>query len=195
LTSKGFTLAELLIALGVLGIIATFAIPKILNAQQAEKSNAVAKETIGAIATAYQNYKLAHPSANPTSTTAIDIAQYLNYLFVDTTSDLDATEQNTDYPCVSAEPCYRLHNGSVLLATYSNFCDTSSHTFLSFLLDPDGVYSGDITGPSKSIRINLYYNGRIIDSAAQDPADTICDGGTTSQKGWGADPDSTWFYY
>ncbi len=40
---KGFTLAELLMALAILGVIATFTIPKILGAQQSSSSNAKAK--------------------------------------------------------------------------------------------------------------------------------------------------------
>lgn len=42
----GFTLSELLIALAILGVIATFTIPKILVAQQEQKKLAVMKETI-----------------------------------------------------------------------------------------------------------------------------------------------------
>jgi prepilin-type N-terminal cleavage/methylation domain-containing protein len=45
----GFTLAELLIALAILGVIATFTIPKVLNSQQADKKKAVIRETIGAL--------------------------------------------------------------------------------------------------------------------------------------------------
>ncbi|MBL8031855.1 MAG: prepilin-type N-terminal cleavage/methylation domain-containing protein [Candidatus Doudnabacteria bacterium] len=46
---KGFTLAELLIALVILGVIATFTIPKVLYANQNTKYNAIAKEAMGTI--------------------------------------------------------------------------------------------------------------------------------------------------
>jgi prepilin-type N-terminal cleavage/methylation domain-containing protein len=46
-SSLGFTLAELLIALAILGVIATFAIPKVLLSQANQKRNAVLKEVIG----------------------------------------------------------------------------------------------------------------------------------------------------
>lgn len=46
---KGFTLAELLIALAILGVIATFTIPKILQAQQNQKKQAILKETISIV--------------------------------------------------------------------------------------------------------------------------------------------------
>lgn len=44
--AKAFTLAELLIALGILGVIATFTIPKILMNQASSKKQAVFRETI-----------------------------------------------------------------------------------------------------------------------------------------------------
>ena len=62
---RGFTLAELLIALAILGVIATFAIPKVLNSQQDGKLNAIGKETAAALSEAYQVYRL-----NSTVTTA-----------------------------------------------------------------------------------------------------------------------------
>ncbi len=52
--ASGFTLAELLIALALLGVIATFTIPKVLQANTDAKYNAEAKETIQMIANAYQ---------------------------------------------------------------------------------------------------------------------------------------------
>lgn len=52
--NRGFTLAELLIALAILGVIAAFSIPKVLSAQQNQTYNAIAKEA----AATYQNYKL-----------------------------------------------------------------------------------------------------------------------------------------
>lgn len=48
-SSSAFTLAELLIALSILGIIATFAIPKILTAQQNTRQKATFQETIAAL--------------------------------------------------------------------------------------------------------------------------------------------------
>lgn len=54
-----FTLAELLIALAILGVIATFTIPKILSAQQAEKRKSIFRETYAALSqTLYEGIKL-----------------------------------------------------------------------------------------------------------------------------------------
>lgn len=52
----GFTLSELLIALGILGIIAAFSIPKILNTQRDNRYNASAHEVAAAIGEAYSLY-------------------------------------------------------------------------------------------------------------------------------------------
>lgn len=49
-SAQGFTLAELLIALAILGVIATFTIPKILTTQQNSKYNAMAKEVASSFA-------------------------------------------------------------------------------------------------------------------------------------------------
>ena len=46
---KGFTLAELLTALGVLGVIASFSIPKMLYAQELQQRKALLKETVALI--------------------------------------------------------------------------------------------------------------------------------------------------
>ena len=56
--AKAFTLAELLISLAILGVIATFAIPKVLSSQQDGKYNAIGKEIAGALSQAYQQRKL-----------------------------------------------------------------------------------------------------------------------------------------
>ena len=45
----GFTLAELLVAIGILGVIATFTIPKVLQAQQVDHRKNVFKETYAAL--------------------------------------------------------------------------------------------------------------------------------------------------
>lgn len=47
--AKGFTLAELLIALVILGLIATFSIPKVLQSNEDTKKNAIFKETIASL--------------------------------------------------------------------------------------------------------------------------------------------------
>lgn len=79
--SIGFTLAELLISLMILGLIATFTIPKILITQQTLRFNAVAKEDISAISAALTQAQ--YMGTLTTNTTIGDITQYLNYVSLD----------------------------------------------------------------------------------------------------------------
>lgn len=56
-SQKGFTLAELLIALTILGVIATFTIPKILQGQQNAQRKSIVKETVASFSQiAYEGY-------------------------------------------------------------------------------------------------------------------------------------------
>jgi prepilin-type N-terminal cleavage/methylation domain-containing protein len=83
----GFTLAELLISLAILGVIATFTIPKLLQVQQQSSYMGIAKEAMATISGDYGAYI----SKNKLSTTVgtPDLTPYMNYLIVDTVSLID----------------------------------------------------------------------------------------------------------
>lgn len=53
--TTGFTLAELLISLAILGVIATFTIPKVLNSIQSGEKKAIFRETIAATSNIFYN--------------------------------------------------------------------------------------------------------------------------------------------
>jgi prepilin-type N-terminal cleavage/methylation domain-containing protein len=155
----GFTLAELLIALAILGELATFTIPKILSAQQDGRNNAIAKEAAGAISTAYQMYQYA--GGDTSSMTTTQLAQYFNYIQKDTSSSLiDEVYTKNSITCMSGNPCYRLANGAVIHHWGDTFC-IATNTAIPFDVDPDGSYSGSTNGPGKSVRFFLYKNGRL----------------------------------
>jgi prepilin-type N-terminal cleavage/methylation domain-containing protein len=162
--TKAFTLAELLIAVAILGEIATFTIPKIVSAQQKGTYAAAAKENIAAVSAAYRQYALNNTVS--ASTKFADMTPYLNYVRVDTTGSLDWIYGNTTvYNCSSSSPCLRMHNGSTIQYwDFENYGGTSTtHGFL-LLMEPDGVVSGSTaTGPGKGLAIVLFYNGRISD--------------------------------
>lgn len=189
--TRAFTLAELLIALAILGVIATFSIPKVLQSQQDASYKAIAKEAAGAIAEAYTVYRGQNtPTAN---TKAIDILQNLNYVKIETTCLFDEIPTGDVADCAAANiRCYRLHNGAILeTVDWQEFGGTATTNAIFFYLDPDGKYSGSPTGPGKSVGIFLYFNGRLTNWGNVLP-------NTNNNTGWGPynpDPakDPAWF--
>lgn len=163
---SGFTLAELLIALAILGVIATFTIPKVLNSSQNSEWNAIAKETVSMISGAYSSYKLNNTVSSVTNQN--DLTPFMNFVRVDTISVIDSSEGLDTLNCggTATRLCLVLHNGSYLrFNTQQAMGGTNTTNALRFWLDPDGVYSGSINGAGKSLEIYLYYNGRITTRA------------------------------
>jgi prepilin-type N-terminal cleavage/methylation domain-containing protein len=164
---KAFTLAELLIALAILGVIATFTIPKVLVSQQDARYSAAAKEAASAVSAAY-NAAVLNGSITTTSGMK-DLTPYLNYVQVDTASSIDNIHSYGSFTTTcggSGARCVRLHNGALLkYYPQDTFGGTASTNGVVFLLDPDGqvTSAGSATGPGKSIGIFLFYNGRITD--------------------------------
>lgn len=186
----GFTLAELLIALAILGVIATFTIPKILMSQQNSQYNATAKEVAAMIAGAYQSASLTGDLRS--SFTAGSFSQYMNYLSVDTASTIDNVNEQTTSSCNTDGPCLNLHNGGKLLLWNQGFGGTNVTNAVFFQFDPDGrVTDGTTNGPGKSVKLALYYNGLITSRA------NILVGTTTSASSYPAQPtaDPLWFQW
>lgn len=170
--STGFTLAELLISLLILGVIATLAIPKLLQAQQSQQKIAITKEAIASVSGAYNTYKLQN---TVTSATGMDdLIADLNYVREETAMIVDHKPGVASADCSTVPvKCYRLHNGAILwYSTVSGrFTGTTNNDYLLFLIDPDGAYSnGDAQG--KAVELFLYTTGRLTSRAvvANDPA-------------------------
>lgn len=172
--SKGFTLAELLISLAILGVIATFTIPKILNVQKDQEYKSAAREAIGAVSAAYSIYKT---NNIPTAATGWGVlTPYLNYVRIDTMSPKDDTQGNGTYNCTNSQPCYQLHSGGFLQMMH-NLGGTAPTNAMGFMFDPDArVTDGTTNGPGKSVRIFMYYSGRITSSGGLDPNTTTSSG-------------------
>lgn len=188
----GFTLAELLIALSILGVIATFTIPKVLQSQQNGAWRATAKEAMATVSAAYQAYKLKNtPSA---STNSQDLTPYLNYVRMDTSSTIDHVPGQVDAFCTAGAPCFVLHNGGVLQMGYLNtFGVADNNHYLYFLFDPDGTPSGSATGKGKSIIIDLYYNGRVNYSFNRTASSGTYENGSPAAWQSNPDPQPDWF--
>ncbi len=174
----GFTLAELLISLAILGVIAMFTIPKVLNSSQSQQYNSAAKEVISMISGAYDVYRL---NNTPTATTGLlDLTPYMNYVRIDTSSTVDGYENSTStVDCRSITICLVLHQGGRLYIYNNRVFDGVSTTNVLFTLyDPDNEASGVIGAPGKSLGIVLYRNGRITSRAgvtANSAADNYTD--------------------
>lgn len=187
---KGFTLAELLIALAILGVIATFSIPKIIIAQQSAQKLSVAKEVSAAVAGAYQALKNSQGvSAN---TSFGDLTPYLNYVAINTTAQLDdRVGANTMYDCSTGTwTCLQMHGGGILYYNSTTFTAAASNYAIGFFYDPDGVRTG-IAGdaPGKAVLFTVSYNGKLS------TLNTVAPGTVLYTGTWnpGSHPDASWF--
>ena len=157
-STKGFTLAELLIALLILGQIATFTIPKVLSAQANGRNKAIAKEIIAMTASAHSMAQL--NGVLTTSSTYGSLTQYMNYVAVDTSTTIDGLPTGADatFGCNDVlYRCLKLHNGAVLIYIPNAVFSTTSG-FVPAIIDPDG----QLTGKRDSLGVILYYNGRTV---------------------------------
>lgn len=185
---SGFTLAELLISLAILGVIATFTIPKILQSQQDGRYKAVAKEAIGAIAAAYDMYR--RDNTITASTTGGFLVPYFNAVKTDTSgAEVDDIPGYGSLPCDASAPCLRMHNGGTVQITPYSFAGTSTTNAIRFKIDPDGVYSGTINGSGKSLSVRLYISGRV--TSEDNMLDNTCDSDGCWNPAPGQDP--SWF--
>lgn len=169
---RGFTLSELLVALSILGVIATFTIPKVLQSQQDGKYKAVVKEAAGYMSEAYQAYIL--KNGKSVNAGIKDLTPYLNYVSIDTTTEVDNEhgDLTPTFNCgVGWLTCFRLHNGAMLYyATADYFSGANSTNAVWFNIDPDGkATDGTTNGPGKSITLWIHYDGRLKDRSGITP--------------------------
>ena len=179
---NAFTLAELLISLVVLGVIATFTIPKVLNSQQSSQWSSSAKEAASMVSGAYQQYVFINGKPVSGIDTALpsEYIQYMNYVKVlSTNQTVDLPYTQGTRSCVNSNQCFLLHNGGVLYPTRVDWgvCDTGSTGDANvWYFDPDGkVTGGGATGSGKAVRFLLRVNGGISTDAL--PIGNICECG------------------
>lgn len=160
---SAFTLAELLIALVILGVIATFTIPKVLQSQQSSKARSVAKEAAATVSQAFQMYTMKNTVS--ASTKFADLTPYMNFVKADTSSQVDENPGETG-PFDCSDPqfsCLVLHNGAVLEYGTETLGGTGITNALWFQVDPDGQFKSNSVadGPSKAVHFRIYMDGKL----------------------------------
>jgi len=171
----------------ILGVIATFTIPKVLQSQQSTQKNAEAKEVASMISGSFQSLKL---NQGISSTTSINVlTPYMNYVAVNTTGLIDDAVYGTSLDCSAGGAyCLNLHDGGVMyIRGWLTFGGTAATNALFFTFDPDASYSNSTTGDGKAVQFFIYTNGQIESGSGVLP-NTLSGGGSYSTQ-----TDPPWF--
>ncbi len=171
----GFTLAELLAALAILGVIATFTIPKVLNASQSSQNKSIAKEAATTMVAAYNAYVLNNSVTS--STKVADFTSYINYIRFDAsgTTLVDNVYGGTGSDtCEASDPCIFLASGASIRYDLSEtFSGTAANNCIWFTVDPNGRYDGngatEAEGPN-SIAFAIIPSGRMMTYGELNPS-------------------------
>ncbi len=162
----GFTLAELLICIAILGVIATFTIPKIMAGQQNQRFNSAAKELATTLSALYVNAYTENGGEQWVQANGVD-QNYLitggKFNYVKRISGVNMTPppaglsavRNSDTFCNSNPAwvsCYLLHNGGVL---WYHRISINNFGAWYFHFDPDS------TGPAESVTFMVYTSNAV----------------------------------
>jgi prepilin-type N-terminal cleavage/methylation domain-containing protein len=161
---QGFTLSELLVSLAVLGLIAAFAIPKVLTAVGESSARAIGREAFGMISESYQALRANQNGNVSRATDAQDLIDQMNYASTAATGNGTGTSNHV-----------ALQNGAVIAyAPGDDFDTANARGVIGFTIDPDGLAATSVSGP---VSVYLGSDGRIW---AGDEAYTAGTGSTES---------------
>lgn len=141
----GFTLAELLISLAILGVIATFTIPKILLANQQAQRLSVFKETLSSIsAILNQGIKDGGIQTAAVNTNGTYIINHLNALKICSSNSISqGCWPPPDFTTwVASSPGVILHNG----ASIAGLSDVYPQNHLQIVVDWNGLAEPNVHG-------------------------------------------------
>ena len=168
----GFTLSELLVGLGIIGLIAAFAVPKVLNASGAAVANAKVHKAAQAVVNGYEKWVQENGnSENTTPANIMSIVQH-NGLITDGRKMDFAPSYTEDFTCTDIPShttftgiCYKMPDGAVLFfrsGIYDTFGQNPDKA-LFFAVDPDGFNINDNSqaNNSNATAFWLYSNGRL----------------------------------
>jgi prepilin-type N-terminal cleavage/methylation domain-containing protein len=169
---QGFTLAELLVALLILGEISTFTIPKIITAQQNKSRVAAAKEACAAVDQVYYQYML-NNTVDPNAFTLEQLIPNINYVQQITNGSTvdNAVGYTGTQSCGSSVTCLKMHTGGILF-WFKNLTINAGGGHMPIYYDPDGVAadSGQTDGPGKSMFCLIMPNGRMDNTGYSEPS-------------------------
>lgn len=177
---SGFSLAEILIALGIIALISIFAIPKFRTTADTKMYKENTKITAMDVAKAYNTYKSSNNISS--TTTATDIFENnLNYVRIKTVGQIDRNPcSGGNRSCTGTNNCYVFSSGAVAhFFSNASFGGTSSNHAIKFRVDPDGKVTGASGDAGKVLVFYLYYDGKVR-SREQILTDTITGEGTDS---------------
>jgi prepilin-type N-terminal cleavage/methylation domain-containing protein len=187
-----FTLAEVLIVMAILGVVATFTVPKVLYSSNQASWNAKAKEAAAAMSEAYTLYRM--EKGVSASTKVTDILAYINAVGP-YTGTVNQHPGGASVSCTGGNTCIQLHNGAVIfLGNTNHFGGTTPNHAVTFSVDPDGKYTDGATTPENgSVAFFLYANGGLRTYGTALSPTLAAYSGTAAS--WGPDPslDPTWF--
>jgi prepilin-type N-terminal cleavage/methylation domain-containing protein len=158
---RAFSLAELLIALAILSVIAVFTVPKVLNSQNDNQNKAAIKAVMANVSAAYVKYKFDNtPSA---STGIASLTPYMNYVKISSSASMSIDDWpngpytgGAPWSCGSL-PCIVFPNGAILMYNPSDTLGgTGTTNAMPFHIDVDGK-----TSSTKSVWMFLFYDGKI----------------------------------
>jgi prepilin-type N-terminal cleavage/methylation domain-containing protein len=189
--TPGFSLVELLISLSIMSIVSVMVIPHFFQAPSSnisDKYSGMANDVSYMIVTAYERYKAAVNSV-ASNTTPGALTQYMNYVSVDTSGQIDGMGTEGWKTCSATNPCLNLHNGGKLFIPNSadgSFGGTNTTNVIFFQFDPE---PSDAAYTSRSLKIALYYDGYIKTRG------TVRSGTRTSIGGYSSssNADPAWF--
>lgn len=176
--NTGFTLTELLVGLGILGLIAAFAVPKVLTASGAALANAKVHKAAQAVANGLekwteQNGKSANTSVQNVMSMVQHNGQITDGRFVDWHANSVAYDK---MKCVASigsltdALCYQMPDASIVLfvnhfgggGTDLTFANAGTTNGIYFGVDPDGRDGPqDKSATGVSTAFVLSFNGRL----------------------------------
>ncbi len=168
----GFTLSELLVGLGIIGLIAAFAIPKVLNASSAALANAKVHKAAQAVANGLEKWTEQNGRSGETTPANIMNMVQHNGLITDGRLVDWVPNGDMDFTCSPSSvseyvgTCYQMPDGAVLYfigsATWDTFGGNADNT-LYFGVDPDGITTDDDTQSNTSAATAFFIssNGRL----------------------------------